>query len=76
MYSARQPQSQQPNHPAMEVNDVIFLYADKIHQQNLKPENLGVWCWGKNSRTGHEGFFPGLSHFTYSLHLSFSVPCF
>ncbi|XP_053627867.2 serine/threonine-protein kinase Wnk [Cherax quadricarinatus] len=60
VYMARQSyRGSGNNDPSMEVNDVIHVTAEFLHNQNIIPDNPDGWLFGINMRTGQEGYFPG-----------------
>ncbi|XP_050705431.1 uncharacterized protein LOC126990828 isoform X2 [Eriocheir sinensis] len=60
VYMARQGcRGASPSEPGMEMNDVIHVSADYLHQQKMAPESPNGWLLGTNIRTRQEGYFPG-----------------
>lgn len=60
VYLARQAcRGADPREPDMEINDVIHVSADFLHQQKMAPDSPNGWLLGTNMRTRQEGYFPG-----------------
>ncbi|XP_018020719.1 phosphatidylinositol 3-kinase regulatory subunit alpha isoform X1 [Hyalella azteca] len=55
-YTARGPNY---GKPAMEVGDIIVVPADKIYEQNIRPDHPMGYIFGQNQRTKETGYFPG-----------------